>query len=98
MVRMKDERLPKTSESKKQELCRKREDCVKKLSKKGRGGRKVERQVQQQLAMEKITKVGAQRNDNITTDQPPSLQNRNERKNKTLVYVYFKRSMVILKQ
>ena len=50
---MKDEKLPKRSETKKQEGCRKRgrpqlrwEDCV-------RGGRKVERKGQQWGAMEK---------------------------------------------
>ena len=53
IVRMKDERLLKRSETKKQEGCRKRgkpqlgwEDCVER-SEKGRGGRKVERKCQQ---------------------------------------------------
>ena len=58
MVRMKDDKLPKRVETKKQEGSRKRgrpqlrwEDCEK-ISEKGRGGRKMERKGQQQGPME----------------------------------------------
>ena len=72
MVRMKDERLSKRSETKKQDGCRKRgkpklrrEDCLKRDLRTAEEEGKVKRnEGQQQEAMEKITKVAVQRSVN----------------------------------
>ena len=71
MVRMRDERLPKTSgkkRSKKDAEMRKTTDKMgglcEETSEKGRGGRKVVRKGQQQGPVEKITKVAVQRSHN----------------------------------
>ena len=76
MVRMKDEKLPKRSETMKHDGCRKRgrpqlrwEDCVKRdLRKAALGGRKVERKGQQQGPME--TNDKSSRTSEWRIDQP----------------------------
>ena len=62
MVRVKDERLPKRFETKKEEGCRKRGLCEER-SKKGEGGRKVERATGSN-GKKFITKVAVQWTDN----------------------------------
>ena len=69
MVQMADERLAERAETKKEGGCRNRgrprlrwEDCVK-ISRKGRGGRQVERKGQQPGVIETITKAVIQRGD-----------------------------------
>ena len=73
MVRMKDEGLPKISETEKQECCRKRgrphlrsmEDCVERDLRKAEEGRKIERKGQQHGAIEFFfTKVAVLQSDN----------------------------------
>ena len=65
MVRMRDERLPKRSETKKQEGFRKqgRPQLCEERSEKGRGGRKGERKGQQQGPMETNYKLAVLRSD-----------------------------------
>ena len=70
MVRMKDERLPKRSETKKQEGCRKRgrpqlrrEDCVKRDPRKAEKEEKWRENANNRDQWKRITKVAVHRSD-----------------------------------
>ena len=71
MVRMKDERLPKRSETKKQEGCRKRgrpqlrwEDCVTRDMRKAEEDQKLREKANNSDQWKQITKVAVQQSDN----------------------------------
>ena len=71
MVRMKDERLPKISEAKKKEGCRKREspqleweECVKRDLRKAEGEEKCREKANNRDQWKEITKVAVQRSEN----------------------------------
>ena len=86
MVRMKEERLPKRSQTKKQEGCRTRgrpqlrwDDCVKRDLGKAEEEEKWRKGQQQEATEKQITKVAEQPSDNGLTSL---LQKGNQRKKK----------------
>ena len=90
MVRMKYDRLPNRSETKKQEGCRKRgrsqlrwEHCVKTDLRKAEEEEKCRENANNRDRWKELTNVAVQRSDNCL-DQPHPHRKRNQRKNKNL--------------